>query len=92
MLTKRQYTEMQKRQDKILYLLSNKFNIHKVGISLKDRVIYFSKDNYSKEYRFGIFFDYKTLKKLQDNIITHLQKIDHATNDLNITKILNKDI
>jgi len=76
--TKRQHTEIHTRQDTILTILSDKFNIKRVGISFKDRNIYFGDD----EIIFGYFIDYKTVKQLQLNIIKILNTVDYITDGL----------
>ena len=69
--SKRQWTEIDKRNDKLLDLLVTHADVNSIKISLEDKCI--TMDNGS--YILGYFIDYETLKKLQLDTIKVLNEI-----------------
>lgn len=89
-LSKRQLTEIRKRNYIISNLLSYHFDINKLSIDYNKKYIYIG----DKEFLLGYFNNYKTLKKLQYNTINTLNNIiSSVENGINLRKdIIDEEI
>ena len=96
MFTKRQYTEIEKRQDKIGYLLSEKAKMNLTGIDYDKKQLYIGESYKSNTYVYAYFTDYKSVKAAQDYMILLLSVIDEVItegfNDMLCYKFNNKGL
>lgn len=78
MLSKRQWTEVEKRNDLIMYKLESG-----IGVNCETGRLYLI-DGY-KEITLGRFTNYKELKKIQDKVLETIKYTNSFLEDLEVT-------